>query len=227
MRFLSLSTAEQGCSLAVFEDMSLVYEEYWTAKLTHSKRLVRMIDHMFEKRTDLSLADIDVFVAAKGPGSFTGLRIGISVTKGLAYAMKKPALGVSRLDGIAYRFSCSTIPVCVMMDARRQEVYSAVYQFKHGRLISKTNEKVTCPEQEIEKTKGPTLFAGSGARVYKEMIVHNAASPELTHESSDYVSAVALVQSLCSKKNFLDHPGNSLSPAYIRKSDAQLQFSEK
>ena len=169
MKFLSLSTAEQGCSLAIIENESVICEEYWTTKKTHSKRLLKMIEHMLEKRAGLALNDIEVFVAAKGPGSFTGLRIGISVIKGLAYAIEKPVMGVSSLDGIAFRFVHSAIPVCAMMDAKRDEVYCAIYLFEHGILISKTKEKVVSPQDAIEMTEGPTLFVGSGSKAYKKI----------------------------------------------------------
>jgi len=227
LKLLCLSTAESGCSLAIIDGKSLVCEEFWRSRLTHSKRLIKMIDHMLEKRACMELSDIDVFVAAKGPGSFTGLRIGISVVKGLAYAMEKPAAGVSSLDGISFRFVHSSIPVCVMMDAKRNEVYFALYQFDHGRLVSKSRERVGCPEDAIGMTNGSTLFAGSGSKAYKDIIKQKADNPVIAHDFLDSVSALALVRSLHSKENFLDSSQNILSPAYIRKADAQLQFVEK
>ena len=227
MKLLCLSTAEQGCSLAIVDGNSPVCEEFWEVKQTHSTRLVKMIEHMLEKRACMELADIDVFVAARGPGSFTGLRIGISVIKGLAYAMGKPALGVSSLDGIAFCFACSSMPVCVMMDARRNQVYCAVYQFDHGSLVSKTSERVVSPEEAIKMTKGPALFAGSGSKAYRDIIEQTADHPVIAHSFFDSVNAAALVLSLTSKDNFLDNPENILAPSYIRKSDAQLQFAVK
>jgi len=227
VKLLCLSTAEQGCSLAAVDGDSLVCEEFWEARQTHSTRLLKMIEHTLEKRACIALSEIDVFAAAKGPGSFTGLRIGISVVKGLAYAMGKPALGVSSLDGIAFRFVHSSIPVCTMMDARRNQVYCAVYQFDHGSLVSKTSERVLSPEDAIKMTKGPTLFAGSGSKAYRDIITQTADHPVIVHNFFNSISAVALVLSLCSKDNFLDRQENILVPTYIRKSDAQLQFAEK
>ena len=142
MRILSLSTAEQGCSIALFDNKNLICEEYWVDKQTHSKRLVAMVEHLLAHRAWFGLSEIDGFIAAKGPGSFTGLRIGISVIKGLAYALGRPDAGVSSLDGIAYRFASLSVPVCVMMDARRNEVYCAVYRFEQGLLVHKSDEKI-------------------------------------------------------------------------------------
>lgn len=227
LKLLCVSTAEPGCSLAIIDGNSLICEEFWEARLTHSKRLVEMVEHMLEKRACMEISDIDAFVAARGPGSFTGLRIGISVVKGLAYAMGKPAVGVSSLDGIAFRFVHSSIPVCVMMDAKRNEVYCAIYQFDHGRLVSKSQERVVNPEDAIRMTNGPTLFAGSGSKVFKDIIEHKADNPGLAHDFLDSISATALVQSLYRKENFFNEPENILTPSYLRQSDAQLQFVKK
>ncbi len=150
MKLLALSTAEQGSSLAIIDGDRLVCDEYWDAKQTHSKRLLTMVEQMIEKRSGLALADIDAFIAAKGPGSFTGLRIGISVIKGLAYATQKPAMGASSLDGIAFRFLHANMPVCVMMDAKRNEVYTALYSFENGNILFKPTK---CKLEQFRPTK--------------------------------------------------------------------------
>ncbi|MCP4669866.1 MAG: tRNA (adenosine(37)-N6)-threonylcarbamoyltransferase complex dimerization subunit type 1 TsaB [Desulfobacula sp.] len=227
MKLLSLSTAEAGCSLAIVDGSNLVCEEFWTNKLTHSRRILKMIEHMLEKRACVELDDIDGFIAAKGPGSFTGLRIGISVIKGMAQALDKPATGVSSLDGIAFRFQYSPDPVCIMMDARRDEVYCALYEFEQGRLVSKSSEMVVGPEKAIEMTKSTTLFAGSGSKAYKSIIEQKADNPIIAHDFQDHVSAVAMIQSLNIKDRFLYGCDTMLTPSYIRKSDAQLQFAQK
>jgi tRNA threonylcarbamoyladenosine biosynthesis protein TsaB len=223
LKLLSLSTAEQGCSLAIVDGLSLVYEEFWTTRLTHSSRVLKMIEHMLENRVGPALDDIDGFVVARGPGSFTGLRIGISVIKGLSYAMNKPVAGVSSLDGIAFRFACSSIPVCAMMDAKRNEVYCSIYHFNEGRLIAKTPEAVVGPREAVAMTQEkPTLFAGSGSKAYKGMIEQEANRPVFTQSFFDHTSAAALVQSMHLRDTFFSESGKDLLPKYIRKSDAEL-----
>ncbi|OGR15247.1 MAG: tRNA (adenosine(37)-N6)-threonylcarbamoyltransferase complex dimerization subunit type 1 TsaB [Desulfobacterales bacterium RIFOXYA12_FULL_46_15] len=225
MKLLSLSTAEQGCSLAMVHGPSLLCEEFWTTKLTHSSRLLKMIEYMLENRAGAKLNDIDGFVVAGGPGSFTGLRIGISVVKGLSYAMNKPVASVSSLDGIAFRFACSSIPVCAMMDAKRNEVYCSVYHFNNGNLISRTPEIVVNPKEAVNMTKGESaLFAGSGSKAYKELIEKEANKPIFTQGFSDNISAAALVQSLYLKDNYFSVSEDALVPRYIRKSDAELMI---
>jgi tRNA threonylcarbamoyladenosine biosynthesis protein TsaB len=223
LKLLALSTAEQGCSLALVNGFSLVYEEFRTTQSTHSSRVLKMIEDMLKNRVGTALDDIDGFVVARGPGSFTGLRIGISVIKGLSYAMNKPVAGVSSLDGIAFRFSCTSIPVCAMMDAKRNEVYCSIYHFNEGRLIAKTPEVVVGPKEAVAMTKGkPALFAGSGSKAYKEMIEQEATQPVFTQSFFDYTSAAALVQSMYFRDTYFSESGQDLLPKYIRKSDAEL-----
>ncbi|MBF0258074.1 MAG: tRNA (adenosine(37)-N6)-threonylcarbamoyltransferase complex dimerization subunit type 1 TsaB [Desulfamplus sp.] len=150
MKILALDTAEKSCSIAIVEDQVPMCEEFYLSRQTHSRTLMDMVVHMVEKRAGLTIHDMDGFVVACGPGSFTGLRIGISVVKGLAYAISKPSAGISSLDGIGCQFSYASVPVCVMMDAKRGEVYSAVYNFVNGRLIQKSKEFVISPEQAVD-----------------------------------------------------------------------------
>jgi tRNA threonylcarbamoyladenosine biosynthesis protein TsaB len=225
LRILALSTAEQGASLAVFENKSLICEEYWVDKQTHSKRLLTMIENLLDNRAGFGLAKIDGYIAAKGPGSFTGLRIGISVIKGLAMAMGRPDAGVSSLDGIAFRFSASSFPVCVMMDARRNEVYCAVYQFERGLLKKKTDEMVCSPDQGVTLAGENALFAGSGSKVYGQVISDLTFGKALfACDAMDYVSAAALARPAVMDDEFFERDENRLIPSYIRKSDAELKF---
>jgi len=225
LKLLSLSTAEQGCSLALVNGLSLVYEEFRTTRVTHSSRVLKMIEDVLKNRVEMALDDIDGFVVARGPGSFTGLRIGISVIKGLSYAMNKPVAGVSSLDGIAFRFASTSIPVCAMMDAKRGEVYCSIYHFNEGHLIAKTPEAIVDPKAAVAMTQGKqTLFAGSGSKAYKDMIEREANQPVFTESFFDHTSAAALVQSMRLRGSYFSESGRDLLPKYIRKSDAELSI---
>jgi tRNA threonylcarbamoyladenosine biosynthesis protein TsaB len=196
MKILSLSTAEQGCSLAVTDGTSLLYEEYWTTKETHSVRLLKMISHAVENRVNMNLKDIELFIVANGPGSFTGLRIGIST---------------------------SSVPVFAMMDARRGEVYCALYHFNKGYLISKSPEQVLKPVDAVNIIKGKAvLFAGTGAKVYQDIILDKAEEPFFSYELNDFVSAQALVQAFYWGGNVVPNFKTPMIPNYIRKSDAEI-----
>lgn len=227
MKILSLSTAEQGASLAITDGKTLLCEEYWADKQTHSKRVVGMVHHMLERRAGLSLDDIDFFIAAKGPGSFTGLRIGISVVKGFAVALGKKTAGVSSLDGIGFSYRHSSLPVCVMMDAKRGEVYCATYRFESGRLISKSREYVISPEGFVGRHEETVLYVGSGAMAYCDLLENKSGALLDTGNLSCFVSAKALIQAFYQTKHSHDSTENTLVPSYIRKSDAELQFADK
>lgn len=150
MKILAVDTTEQSCSVAIVEEQVPICEAFHMNHMTHSRTLMDMIVHMVENRAGIKIDDLDAFVVSCGPGSFTGLRIGISVVKGLAFATSKPSAGISSLDAIACQFFCSSVPVCVMMDAKRGEVYCAVYRFINGRLIQKSQEMVLSPEQAVD-----------------------------------------------------------------------------
>ena len=230
MKLLSLSTAEQGCSLALFDDGKLMGDAYWDDRTTHSKRLVPMIEETVIQRAGFALEDLDAYVAAKGPGSFTGLRIGISMVQGLAYAMDKPCGGISSLDGIAWRFShVSHTPVCVMMDARRGEVYTAVYRFKGGCLVEKSVEQVCAPGRILDQIpREPALFVGSGSKAYAGQIkALSGGDADFSHPCQDAVSAAAMGRIVLETDQFFEKKENALLPTYIRKSDAEIQFAEK
>ncbi len=228
MRIFALSTAEKGTGMALFEGRDLVCESYWAGIQSHSKRLLTMVEQMVVGQAGLTVEEIDGFIAARGPGSFTGLRIGISVVKGMAAATAKPCAGVSSLDGIAFRFSAASVPVCVMMDARRQEVYTALYRFDRGRLVEKCSEQVCAPEVAIESAGPNALFAGSGSKAYLAQIQEVAgAESQVSPNHMDAVSAAALAEPALADPLFFSSGAYDLTPTYLRKSDAQIHLSEK
>lgn len=227
MKILALSTAEQCSSLAIVDGTRLLYEEFWENRRTHSKRAMDMVENALENRVGIPLDEIDAFVAAKGPGSFTGLRIGISVIQALAYSVNKSAFGVSSLDGIAYRFSGLNQPVCVMMDAKRSEVYTAVYRFENTSLKSKTKENVASPVDAIRLAGDGAFFAGTGALAYLDVISNELTEYAVSDGFSLSVSAAAMVRAADDTQGFYSEKRNILAPSYIRKSDAEMQFAEK
>ncbi|MCP3901522.1 MAG: tRNA (adenosine(37)-N6)-threonylcarbamoyltransferase complex dimerization subunit type 1 TsaB [Desulfobacteraceae bacterium] len=225
MKILAISTAEKECSIALLENNNLVCEELWAAKQTHSKRIMGMVDRIMD-RACVSVNELDGFVVAKGPGSFTGLRIGITTIKGLAYATSKPCAGISSLDGIAWQFSFSQLPVCAIMDAQRGEVYHAIYNFKDGKLLKKSKEQALKPAEALELLDEDTLFAGSGAIAYQDVIKENFnKKASFAPLFQNTVNASALAHALSKNpSNLLNDEANtnSLVPEYLRKSDAEI-----
>lgn len=131
MKILGIETSTMLGGVAIADEKGLIAETRLNVKSTHSERLMATIDEQL-RQSDLALSDIDVFAVASGPGSFTGLRIGLSTAKGLCYATGKPLVMIPTLEAFARSFPFSKHPVCVMLDARRGEVYAAIFQWDHG-----------------------------------------------------------------------------------------------
>ncbi|OQY02093.1 MAG: tRNA (adenosine(37)-N6)-threonylcarbamoyltransferase complex dimerization subunit type 1 TsaB [Desulfobacteraceae bacterium 4572_130] len=229
MKILALDTAEQSCSLALVKDGILVCEEFYLNKATHSLVVMDMIKYMLDTRAGTAVEEIDGFVVTKGPGSFTGLRIGISTIKGLAFATSKPVAGISSLDGIAWQMAFSSLPVCAMMDAKRNEVYCALYHFKDGMLLEKSNEVALSPEKIVNLTGGEkTLFAGSGALAFKDIIKKtNGEKAVFASGFQNNIKAYILAEIVFKNPNLLSQSLSSIVPVYIRKSDAEVNYNKK
>jgi tRNA threonylcarbamoyladenosine biosynthesis protein TsaB len=230
MKILAVDTATQHCSAAVCLDLALLAEMTLFRRQTHSRHLLEMI-HQTVSMSGVKLNEIDVFAITRGPGSFTGLRIGLSCVKGLAYALNKPVVSVSTLEILAAQavvtVSDNHLLICPLLDARKKEVYFAGFKHRNNKLVKATPEMVLPPEKLILHMDGPCLFIGDGAILYKDNLTEifkNAAlfAPPQQH----YIRAhtVALLAFERFKNGDTDNL-SSLVPQYIRKSEAERKFS--
>ena len=145
MKILALETSAKAVSAAVSEDGKILCSGYQDTGLTHSRTLMPIVEHIL-KNTGLAVADMDAIAVAAGPGSFTGIRIGVAAAKGLAFAADKPAVGVSTLAAMARNVAfCDGLVICAM-DARRQQVYNALFEAKDGRLTRLTPDRAIALE---------------------------------------------------------------------------------
>jgi tRNA threonylcarbamoyladenosine biosynthesis protein TsaB len=227
MIILAVDTATMSCSAAVVDDGLLKAELTSANNQTHSKHLMDMIDTVCDM-SQIKISQVDGFAVTIGPGSFTGLRIGISTIKGLAWSLKKPVVGVSSLDVIAWQCAQSSYPVCALLDARKHEVYYCRYHFKGGELTAKGLEQVAPPDEVLSHIHEPCLFAGSGAILYKERIIEKLG--DLAHfagwnQHSIRASSVARLSLTRFAQQKTDDAA-LLVPHYIRKSDAELQLKK-
>ena len=131
MRILAVDTCAKSCSVAVTDSGCLAGEVFTRLRQTHSRHLMRMVDMTLEI-SGMTMKEIDAFAVTRGPGSFTGLRIGISAVKGMALAGRKPMIGVSSLQSLAWPMAAPGGLVCAILDAGKGEVYSASYRFPDG-----------------------------------------------------------------------------------------------
>ena len=224
MKILAVDTSTKNCSICIIENETVRVEISMDNGQTHSKHLMKMI------RDGLDLAacktkDLDGYAVVIGPGSFTGLRIGLSTIKGLAVYGKKPVVGISSLEALAFQCCPSPYPICVILDARKKEVYSCTYQCVEDFPKSLGEEKVGPLSQAIIENAGPCLYMGDGAVLYRQFIKNNKGEKAIfvpNHENRIRASSVAhlgLNRILKNDAGSLE----TLSPRYIRPPDAKMK----
>lgn len=228
MKILGLDSSGIVASVAVVEDDILVAEYTVNYKKTHSQTLLPMLDEI-AKMTELDLNTIDAIAVAAGPGSFTGLRIGSSTAKGMALALKKPILSIPTLEGLAYRLTPVTDElVCPLMDARRNQVYTGIYQNKKEGIEAVRQQEAVAIEELIEQVNAlerPVVFLGDGVPVQKEALEANITVPyrfapaHLNRQSASAVAALGVVYYKEGKsEDARDH-----KPIYLRQSQAERE----
>jgi len=228
LKILGVDTATKSCSVGIVDKESLIAEITIAAGRTHSTHLMELIDKVIGL-SGLTLHDLDGFAVTSGPGSFTGLRIGMSTVKGLAVASGKPVAGVSSLEALAMQCFFSSGLICPLLDARKGEVYSCLYRFQDGLLKREIRATVRPLGRAISDINEPCLFVGDGAFLFKKPIVDQMG--RLAHfvpacQNTIRASTVAHL----SMSRFENHDTEDLGmmvPHYIRKSEAELKFGKK
>jgi len=196
-------------------------------KETHSKHLMEMILAALEF-AGITISEIDGFAVAKGPGSFTGLRIGISTVKGLAAASGKPVVGVSNLDAMAFQFPFSSRLICSLLDAHKKEVYCACYRFEEGVFKKETTDQVLPPDKAVADIREPCLFVGNAALLYQEIIMGKLGDTAIFAPAFHNIIRASTVAHLSLERFEKNDTEDAalLVPHYIRKSDAELNFGK-
>ncbi len=238
MKILAIDTSTMLGGVAIMDDeFGLIAEMRLNVKSTHSERLMTSIDSLL-KQSGYTIANMDCFAVAIGPGSFTGLRIGLSTVKGFSYATGKPIVSVPTLEAIAENFPFCRYPICTLLDARKKEVYAALFIWKDDgfvRLIDELSIKISDLLEKIE-TKGKQMgsshkkiiFTGDAALLYKDKIIDYMAEKAIFAPPEKMIPSPANVAFIGIKKA-LDAEFSepiSLAPFYIRKSEAELKRTE-
>ena len=221
MKILAIDTSCTVATAAVMDDNKLLGEYYIDDKLTHSQKLMPMIDALLTE-LNLTAKDIDVFAVSVGPGSFTGLRIGIATAKGLAAGAGKEMAGVSTLKAMAYRFPLCSYDIMPMIDARNSQVFCGKYKFD-GECKTLLEPQVKNIEDIINEITTPTLVMGDGAVKNKEALTANKnilfAPPHLNMPSAAAVCTAAMDEI---RENGTKTP-DEVNAVYIRKSQAEQE----
>lgn len=230
MRILSLDCATECATVAILEDDKLIGEINFNYKKQHSVILMPMIDEVL-KNTSLNIDDIDGFVVSKGPGSFTGLRVGMATIKGLVQASKKPFISVSTLDGLANNLFYANGLICPIMDALRGNVYTALYKFKDNNLISLTEPMVISLDELITtlKEKNESVyFIGDGTYKFKEKLSNELENINFAPSHLNLARAASLGQ--IGVKYLSDGIQDDIyaaAPIYLRLSQAEREYEER
>jgi tRNA threonylcarbamoyladenosine biosynthesis protein TsaB len=236
MKILAIETSTLLGGVAVTDSSSgLIAEIRLNVKSTHSERLMTEVDHLLT-RSMLTVSDIDAFAVSVGPGSFTGLRIGISTAKGFCCATGKPVVAVPTLEAFAWNFPFSRYPVCTLLDARKKEVYAALFRWVDGgfvRLIDETSAKV---ETLLEKMKAEgrrgdrglfekIVFAGEGVLLYAKEIKDALGEKAIFAPFDRMVPSPSVVASAGLRKALREEFSEpvGLVPLYIRRSEAEIK----
>lgn len=173
MKILALDSSGLVASVAIVEEDQVIGVYTINYKKTHSQTLLPMLDEL-AKQVELNMEEIDAIAVAGGPGSFTGLRIGSATAKGLGLALDKPLIHIPTAEAMAYQMYGVQDLICPIMDARRQQVYTGIYQFNEEKEFRILEEQMAVPVTElIEKLNvlgQPVIFLGDGVPVYQELI---------------------------------------------------------
>jgi tRNA threonylcarbamoyladenosine biosynthesis protein TsaB len=210
------------------EDGEVLSDYLLNIPVTHSERLLGAIEFVL-KEARCSIGDVDGWAISLGPGSFTGLRIGVSTVKGLAFATGKPVAGVSTLDALASQVSPTSYLICPILDARKKEVYTAFYRYEEGGVLGRQSDAQALRPQELVKTiKEQTIFLGDGVRTYRDFLLHSLPSLATFPAAPLHVPHGAVVAKLgfelLKKGKHLNV--STFSPIYVRPSEAEVKWRE-
>ena len=226
MLILAFESTAKAASAALVRDGKLISQFSQCSGLTHSRTLLPMGEDML-KNAELTLGDVDLIAVAHGPGSFTGVRIGVSMVKGLAWAADKPCVGVSTLEAMAWHGLAAGGLICPVMDARRSQVYNALFRMEDGRPVRLTEDRpiaLTELAEELRAYKERVFLVGDGAELSFRTLSALGLPCGLAPENLRMQSAWGVAMAAMDKE-----PGSadSLLPVYLRLSQAERERQER
>ena len=226
---LAIDASGQYCSAAITKGWTLVGEQLISGTKNHSELILLIIDELVNS-TGIALSDIDIVAVTKGPGSFTGVRTGISTAQGLAFSLDKILVGVSTLEVLAVQSGIDYGYVCPMIDARKKQVYTCLYKFSGSNVMNKEmGDMVISPEEWLTELPEQVLFIGDGAGTYSRNIEGiTDRDYRVLPESMGIIRAGSVAFS--SLRSYLNNQRNDLEsivPEYIRPPDAVVGKKRK
>ena len=222
MLILAFESSARPASCALLQDGKLLSQYSQCSALTHSRTLLPMAEDML-KNAELTIGDVDLFAVAHGPGSFTGVRIGVSTVKGLAWAANKPCVGVSTLEAMAWHGLAAGGVVCPVMDARRGQVYNALFEIRNGKPVRLCGDRPIALEElapQLRELESPAFLVGDGAAITAKYLETVGIPFRMAPENLRWQSAWGVAMAASERE-----PGtaDSLLPVYLRLSQAERE----
>ena len=228
MKILAIETSCDICSVSLLEDNNLILELKESTAKNHSEALMPLIDKLL-KETSSTLNDIDLFAVDNGPGSFTGIRSGLSTVKAFCDVTKKPCASVSSLEALALTTNAESCYICSMIDAKHENVYSAIFEKNGQTLIKSTDFKFETIEKlltSLNNLKKNIFFVGNCGILYKDVIQsylkNNVFFEEDILVSSKYIGIAAFDKF---KQGHIIS-SQELNALYLKKSNAEVQIEK-
>ena len=231
MKILAIDTSSMVASAAVMDGQKLLAEYIVNHKRTHSEQLMPIIEKVLES-SGTSIREIDAIAVASGPGSFTGLRIGAATAKGLAHALGIKIVGVPTLDGLAFNLPHCQGIICPIMDARRNQVYTALYKWDRGgfyKLMPHCAIALSELLEEIKRREERVVFLGDGVPVHRETIRKELGDrADFAPKNADRQRASSIAElALQALERGEGQDAESFVPFYLRKSQAEREYDRK
>lgn len=233
MKILAIECSATACSTAIAEDEKILASGFVNVKLTHSQTLMPMVENIL-KSAMLTINDIEGFAVSAGPGSFTGIRIGISAIKGLAAAKKLPVVAVSSLRCMAENYNDCDCVVCAVMDARCNQVYNALFEVNGGEITRLCEDRALMCEELAENIKNISqngekrvIIVGDGAELFYSF-VKNLINVDIAAPNRRYQNAVGVaLASIKDFENGMHQSPEELLPVYLRLPQAERELKLK
>ncbi len=227
MKILSIESSARAASVAFCEDGRLIAQYFQASGLTHSRTLLKMAEDML-RDLETKLTDVDAVAVARGPGSFTGVRIGVAAAKGLCWGGDRPVIGVSTLEAMAWQgIGRPDRVICSAMDARRGQIYTASFRLEGEDLRRLAEDRAVALEELVREAKiaeVPYFFVGDGAELCYNRFLAEGLPAELAPEPLRLQTAWGVAMAARGKT---PEPGYDLTPNYLRLSQAERERMEK
>jgi len=226
MKILAADTSTPSGSVAVMEGDRLLAEWTFHSGHTHNRRLLKTLDSVL-RELGWSLDGVEAFAVTAGPGSFTGLRIGLTTIKTLAWSTGKPYVGISSLDVLAAPLAYSLHPVCAVLDAKKQQVYAALYRGNQkGEFLRASPYQVMKPGELPGRLTGPTILVGDGWLLYRDLFRQAMGESAIEPPPAFHTLRAGFLADLAQRRLLCGEAQDPVSsvPLYVRPSEAELRL---